>query len=355
MSWTISLKNQSCSRRRCSQGTPRWCHSRKSKTWCRNATFSRRNSRIEPSSCRCTTTLTGDEKTNEENCLQNSLTVAGYAARFPKGHWSLLGLGSEETGLLHPLTNWMFVEHSRWRNDDISRRKRAYWRVLHPEDLWKSKGGGRTSNNYNAASTTTELSHAAHSPRGTGNPIAIVDNDFRVSSPIRGRIETNQTTHVHCGSRTKLGAAAQRESRKPCRRSSSNQSLRWRWLEKKCLTWTTLRYNSRRSVGRILLLELMSRVFTSSKWSQIRTRRSYSRQHQNWSSIGGQGHETLCPLCNWNQDRFCVKKNGTQSWIVISRSVSKYVTELLEEHKKPIHFKRTVIKHGKLVAMKRKE
>ena len=33
-----------------------------------------------------------------------------------------------------------------------------------------------------------------------------------------------------------------------------------------------------------------------------------------------------------------VSKNGTQSWIVISRSVSKKVTELLEEHKKPIHF-----------------
>ena len=43
---------------------------------------------------------------NEENCLQNSVSVAAYAARFPKGHWSFLGPGSEENGLLHSLTNW---------------------------------------------------------------------------------------------------------------------------------------------------------------------------------------------------------------------------------------------------------
>ena len=47
------------------------------------------------------------QKGNEENCPQNSLSVAAYAARFPKGHWSFLGPGSEENSLFHPLTNWM--------------------------------------------------------------------------------------------------------------------------------------------------------------------------------------------------------------------------------------------------------
>ena len=35
-------------------------------------------------------------KCNEEQCEYNSQTVANYARNFPRGHWSFLGLGSEE-------------------------------------------------------------------------------------------------------------------------------------------------------------------------------------------------------------------------------------------------------------------
>ena len=35
-------------------------------------------------------------KGNEEVCLQNSSSVAAYAAKLPKGHWSFFRLRSEE-------------------------------------------------------------------------------------------------------------------------------------------------------------------------------------------------------------------------------------------------------------------
>ena len=37
-----------------------------------------------------------EEKGNTEKCEFNSRTVANYARRFPRGHWSFLGPGSEK-------------------------------------------------------------------------------------------------------------------------------------------------------------------------------------------------------------------------------------------------------------------
>ena len=47
--------------------------------------------------------------------------------------------------------------------------------------------------------------------------------------------------------------------------------------------------------------------------------------------------------------------DGTQSWIVISRGIKKYVTELPEENKKPIHYEEVASSTGKLVAIKQQE
>ena len=47
------------------------------------------------SSCQCTTTLYGKNKETEK-CEYNSLTVANYGRRFPRGRWSFLGLGPEK-------------------------------------------------------------------------------------------------------------------------------------------------------------------------------------------------------------------------------------------------------------------
>ena len=50
-----------------------------------------------------------------------------------------------------------------------------------------------------------------------------------------------------------------------------------------------------------------------------------------------------------------MRKDATQSWIVISRGLDKYVTELPEVNKKPIHFEEAPSSTGKLVAMRQKE
>ena len=41
-------------------------------------------------------TLYGEKKGNAEKCDKNSRAVANCARRFPRGHWSFLGLGSEK-------------------------------------------------------------------------------------------------------------------------------------------------------------------------------------------------------------------------------------------------------------------
>ena len=48
-------------------------------------------------------------------------------------------------------------------------------------------------------------------------------------------------------------------------------------------------------------------------------------------------------------------KDGTQSWIVFSRRVDKYVTELSEENKKPIHYEEASSSTGQLVAVERRQ
>ena len=50
-----------------------------------------------------------------------------------------------------------------------------------------------------------------------------------------------------------------------------------------------------------------------------------------------------------------VQKDGTQSWIVISRSINKYVTELPEEIKKPIHCEDVALSTVRFVPMKQKQ
>ena len=43
-----------------------------------------------------------EEQGNAEKCEHNSVAVANYARRFPRGLWSFLGPGSERNG---PLIN----------------------------------------------------------------------------------------------------------------------------------------------------------------------------------------------------------------------------------------------------------
>ena len=50
---------------------------------------------IQCEPCQCTTTLYGRTR-KHRTCENNSVTVANYARRFPRGRWLFLGLGSEK-------------------------------------------------------------------------------------------------------------------------------------------------------------------------------------------------------------------------------------------------------------------
>ena len=136
-----------------------------------------------------------------------------------------------------------FVEQSRWRKDDIIRSKLAsciqgnesfiqrtsekHRRWKNIEKLQRGLDDGRAFllcsimsvhhlRIYGAtADWCQDLAQriVAHSPRSTGNPSCKCGQWLRVSSPIRGSIELYQTTNVQHGSRTKLGAAVQRDIR----------------------------------------------------------------------------------------------------------------------------------------------
>ena len=53
------------------------------------------NSKDESYSCQCPMTSNGEIKDNETECAATSTRVSLFAKRFPAGHWSFLGLGSE--------------------------------------------------------------------------------------------------------------------------------------------------------------------------------------------------------------------------------------------------------------------
>ena len=58
--------------------------------------MNQRTSQAGSSSCQCLTTLCGMQKGNDEKCDNNSKTIKQYARRFPRGHWSFSGPGSDK-------------------------------------------------------------------------------------------------------------------------------------------------------------------------------------------------------------------------------------------------------------------
>ena len=56
-----------------------------------------------------------DVKGNDELCINNSKTIKEYAERFSRGHWSLLGFGSEKKwyGNLRLQTRWVLESNCR--------------------------------------------------------------------------------------------------------------------------------------------------------------------------------------------------------------------------------------------------
>ena len=267
-------------------------------------------------------------KGNEENCQQNSLSVLLHT---PQSQRTFVIPRTEEkwfATLAHkPDFSWNRVAeermilfaiswHSVFRATSLSSRgplkKHRKWKNIEKK-LQRGLDDGRA---FYFAASCPFITSVPTEPQRIGVkillsesqlilhvaqeiPVANVDNDSQSGVPSADVSNFTTPPMFNMGA-ARNSVQQYKETFEPSWTSSTTESLRWRWFYRKCLTWTTRCYNSRHSLGRMLLYELMSRVFTSSKWSQIRTRRSCSRQHQFWSSIGGPGHETLCPLCNWN-------------------------------------------------------
>ena len=90
VNWILSMENQSCSSGTNSQDTQHCSYFGKSKERWRTIQFCMKSSKIESSSCRCTTTSIGEKQKNKEKSMSSSLSVAAYTTRFPRGHWSFL-------------------------------------------------------------------------------------------------------------------------------------------------------------------------------------------------------------------------------------------------------------------------
>ena len=98
---------------------------------------------------------------NPERCEYNSQTVASFARRFPRGHWSSLGLGSEKKeygtyagrpdGSQDKVAEQMMVNFSE-SGHTIFRASSAFER-----GELRSKGGGMKAIHFNGSDENIEL------------------------------------------------------------------------------------------------------------------------------------------------------------------------------------------------------
>ena len=101
------------------------------------------------------------EEGNTERCEYNSQTVANYARKYPRGHWSFLGLGSEEkwyaTYTDKPDGSWNQSAENMMAN--FSRSSHPIFRASSAFERGelRSKGGGKKSIHFNGSHENIEL------------------------------------------------------------------------------------------------------------------------------------------------------------------------------------------------------
>ena len=117
---------------------------------------------------------------------------------------------------------------------------------------------------------------------------------------------------------------------KPSRGRSSEQSWRRRWFYEKGFSWAIFCDNSRHSIDRIRMCWFMARIHV----------RHFELMKDPPRKDGSKGTQKLVLYWKSKLRITCITmelKYGSQSWIVISRGMNKYVTELLEEGGQSIH------------------
>ena len=88
-----------------SKESQRWASSRRFKVWWETYSVNLSSSQTGSSSFQCTATLHGKQKETKSNVKTIHRQLRIMLAKFPRGHWSFLGPGSEESGTELTLTN----------------------------------------------------------------------------------------------------------------------------------------------------------------------------------------------------------------------------------------------------------
>ena len=102
-----------------------------------------------------------DVKGNHELCVNNSKTIKEYAERFPRGHWSFTGPGSEMkwygTYECKPDGSWNRTAQEMLQNFEGSGHLMFRCTSALDRGELRSKGGGKTSIHFNGGTQNIEL------------------------------------------------------------------------------------------------------------------------------------------------------------------------------------------------------
>ena len=319
--------------------------------------FGLTNSKIESSSRRCTS---------------NSSDVAAYAAKCLKGHWSFSGPETCRKMVRNARSQTKrFVERCCWYDDgqcqrertpSIQRLKCLLPRRFEKQRRWKNEGHivTRTQRRQSCyfAALSPSISSLSTEQKRTG-----VKNLLSAESEEWIRIQSRnprmyQSWPNHLWSMCKL-----EETR--CSNTEKNSKTFQKIFEWVKLAKTLV------LCERFLVDNILWQSMTNS-WQDfdalvhventrlLEMMKDPKRKH---------GFEEVQKLARYWKSRSQITRNvverklrsipsrttKTQSWIVISSGIHKYVTELPEENKKPIHHEEVATGAGQLVAMKQKE
>ena len=260
-------------------------------------------------------------KRKQKTCTVHSWDFATYAAKFPKGHWSFSGSGFEE--------KW-YGTHIRKSNG--SRNRVADLMMIHlrksghPPFRWtsalsrgslKSKGGGRSSTRNNADLATAVVLFR----------IIISVNQLSVNGAVADwREELAQQISVQSSTGT----------RNPVAKVNDESESKVSPTDVPILT-------------QLLLINVPAQGTGS------------CRENTSPRDDKGSTPKLEIKVSNY-MERYeieikvdSMQNDGSQSWIVTSRGIGKYVNELPEDNKKSIHYEDVASSAGKLVAIKQQE
>ena len=346
--------------------------------------FGLTNSKIESSSCRCTTTSIGDQEETKKFVHRILQMLLHTPQNVLKDIWSFSGPGPVEKWygtLAHkPNGSWndvadLMMVNVRESGHPLFRGSSAFFR-----GGLKSKAGGRTTTHCNADPATAELllrsiisvyqltiygaeadwceelaqQIADHSSTRTGHLVPKVKNESESKvAPTDVSILTKSPLINVQARRNSVQQHREKFENLPEDIRVSKASEDAGFIRKVSRGQHFVAVHDRQLAG--LRCAGSCREYTSPRDDEGSEAKAWTR--------GGTKIGTVLEVKVTNhKERYgkeikidSKQNDGTQSWTVISRGINKYVTELPEENKKPIHYEEVATGAGQLAAMKQKE